>query len=119
MLRDPSADPNLVWTAITSRYLHIVPHPEIPWWAVRVQLVDSPGYMVNYGLGAVLTADLRGHIAAQLGRFETGDPRWYGWITPRLLQFGTARDTAAVLRDFLGRPVSPDALITDIRRMGD
>ena len=81
MLRDPASDPNAVWTAITSRYLHIVPHPELPWWAVRVQLVSSPGYMVNYGLGAVLTADLREHIAAQLGRFETGDPRWYGWIT--------------------------------------
>jgi Zn-dependent M32 family carboxypeptidase len=86
---------------------------------VRVQLVSSAGYMVNYGLGAVVTADLREHIAAQPGRFETGDPRWYGWIAQRLLQFGTARDTAAVLRDFLGRPVSPDALITDIRRMGD
>jgi len=118
MLRDPASDPNALWTEITSRYLHIVPHPELPWWAVRVQLVSSPGYMVNYGLGAVLTADLRERIAAQLGGFETGDPRWYGWITPRLLQFGTARDTAAVLRDFLGRPVSPDALITDIRRMG-
>jgi len=118
MLRDPASDPNALWTEITSRYLHIVPHPELPWWAVRVQLVSSPGYMVNYGLGAVLTADLRERIAAQLGGFETGDPRWYGWITPRLLQSGTARDTAAVLRDFLGRPVSPDALITDIRRMG-
>jgi hypothetical protein len=119
MLRDPASDPNALWTEITSRYLHIVPHPELPWWAVRVQLVSSPGYMVNYGLGAVLTADLRERIAAQLGGFETGDPRWYGWITPRLLQSGTARDTAAVLRDFLGRPVSPDALITDIRRMED
>jgi len=108
-----------VWTAITSRYLHIVPHPEVPWWAVRVQLVGSPGYMVNYGLGAVLTADLRKHIADQLGPFETGDPRWYGWLTARLLQFGMSRDTATLLREFLGRPVSPDALVGDIRRIGD
>ena len=119
MLRDPSADPNVVWTAITSRYLHIVPHPEVPWWAVRVQLVGSPGYMVNYGLGAVLTADLRKHIADQLGPFETGDPRWYGWLTARLLQFGMSRDTATLLREFLGRPVSPDALIADIARISD
>ena len=118
MLRDPSANPNAAWTAITSRYLHIVPHPEFPWWAVRVQLVGSPGYMVNYGLGAVLTADLREHIAARLGPFETGDPRWYGWITARLLQFGMSRDTATLLREFLGGPVSPDALIADIRRIG-
>ena len=83
-----------------------------------MQLVDSPGYMVNYGLGAVLTADMRERIAAQLGPFETGDPRWYGWITERLLHSGR-RDTATVLREFLGRPVSPDALIADIRRIGE
>lgn len=118
MLRDPSADPNAIWTAITSRYLHIVPHPEVPWWAVRVQLVGSPGYMVNYGLGAVLTADLRAHTAAHLGRFDTGDARWYAWLTERLLAFGMSRDTPALLREFLGRPVSPDALIADIRRIG-
>jgi hypothetical protein len=91
MLRDPASDPNAVWTAITSRYLHIVAHPEIPWWAARVQLVGSPGYMVNYGLGAVLTADLREHIAVRLGPFETGNSRWYAWITTRLLQFGMSR----------------------------
>ena len=34
---------------------------------MRVQLVDKPGYMVNYGLGAVITADIRERIAGQLG----------------------------------------------------
>ena len=63
MLRDPSADPNAVWTDITARYLNIVPHPEISWWAMRVQLVRWPGYMINYGLGAVLTADIRQRTA--------------------------------------------------------
>jgi len=85
---------------------------------VRVQLVDSPGYMVNYGLGAVLTADIRAQIAARLGRFETGDARWYAWLTERVLAFGMSRDTPALLREFLGRPVSPDALIAEIRRIG-
>jgi hypothetical protein len=48
MLRDPAADPNAVWTDITSRYLRIVPHPEVPWWAMRVQL-SVTGRMVNTG----------------------------------------------------------------------
>jgi hypothetical protein len=117
MLRDPASDPNQVWTAITSRYLHVVPHPELAWWAVRVQLVGSPGYMVNYGLGAVLTADLRERIGKELGPFATGDPRWYGWVAERLLRAGVEQDTATLLRGFLGRPVSPDALIADIRRI--
>ena len=115
MLRTPDADPNAVWTGITSRYLHIIAHPELAWWAVRVQLVDKPGYMVNYGLGAVITADVRQRIAQQLGRFDAGDRRWYGWISKQLLRSGEARDTAELLRQFLGRPVSPDALLRELR----
>jgi hypothetical protein len=117
MLKTPSADPNVVWTDITSRYLHIVPHPEWSWWAVRVQLVDEPGYMVNYGLGSVLTADIRQHIRESLGPFETGDPRWYGYVSDHLLRYGVEREPAALLKDFLGRPVSPQALLDNLRRL--
>ncbi len=118
MLRDPSADPNLLWSEITSHYLHIIPHPELSWWALRVQLVDSPGYMVNYGLGAVLTADMRQHIREALGPFDTGDLRWYGWLGEHLLQYGSERDTRILMEDFLGRPVSPRAVLKQIHRLG-
>jgi hypothetical protein len=117
MLRDPQADPNLVWTAITTRYLHIKPHPDLAWWAVRVQLVDAPGYMVNYGLGAVITADLRQRITRQLGPFQTGDPLWFGWISENLLKGGEEQETTALLRQFLGRPPSPQALIQELDRV--
>jgi hypothetical protein len=117
MLRDPEADPNTVWTDITSRYLHVKPHPELAWWAVRVQLVHKPGYMVNYGLGAVITADIRQRIVQQLGPFATGDPRWYGWISAQLLRTGEEQETAQLLRRFLGRPVSPQALLDQLRRI--
>jgi hypothetical protein len=66
MLRHPDADPNQLWTDITQRYLHVRAHPEFSWWAMRVQLVDVPGYMVNYGLGSVITAELRQRIAQEL-----------------------------------------------------
>jgi len=117
MLRAPATDPNVLWTEITNHYLHITPHPELSWWALRVQLADAPGYMVNYGLGAVLTADMRQRIREELGPFDTGDPRWYGWLGERLLRFGSERDTLTLLRDFLGRPFSPDALLKQIRRL--
>ncbi len=117
MLANPSTDPNVLWGDITSHYLHIIPHPELSWWALRVQLVDSPGYMVNYGLGAVLTADMREHIREALGPFDTGDPRWYGWLGEHLLQYGSERDTPTLMKDFLGRPVSPEALLDQIRRL--
>jgi hypothetical protein len=117
MLRHPEADPNVVWTEITSHYLHIIPHPEYSWWAQRVQLVDAPGFMINYGLGAVVTAELRQHIREQIGPFNTGNPRWYSFVKSNLLQYGTEKETLELLRGFLGRPVSPDALVNDIRRL--
>jgi hypothetical protein len=117
MLRAPATDPNALWTEITSHYLHITPHAELSWWAVRVQLVDSPGYMVNYGLGAILTADMRQHIREVLGPFDRGDPRWYPWLSEHLLRYGSERDSQTLLREFLGRPVSPQALVGQIHRI--
>jgi hypothetical protein len=117
MLRAPTQDPNVVWTEITSKYLRVKPHPELSWWLVRVQLVHEPGYMVNYGLGAVVTADLRQRIATQLGPFATGDKRWFEWLSQHLLSSGQTHETATLLREFLGRPVSPQALLVEIGRM--
>jgi hypothetical protein len=115
MLHSPAADPNLVWTEITSRYLHIVRHPELSWWAIRVQLVQMPGYMVNYGLGSVLTADLRQHTREALGPFEAGNAQWFSWTSEHLLRFGEELNTSTLLKQFLGRPVSPQALLDQIR----
>jgi len=114
MLKSPEGDPNLVWTEITNRYLHISKHPEISWWAIRGQLVDAPGYMVNYGLGALLTADLRSRVREQIGPFDTGNARWFPWLTEHLLKFGAERETADLLRDFLGRAVSPRSLLKEM-----
>jgi hypothetical protein len=35
----------------------------------------------------------------------------YAWVSERLLRFGCSRSAADVLRDVLGRPPSPDALL--------
>jgi hypothetical protein len=117
MLADPSRDPNLLWAEITSRYLNITAHPELSWWALRVQLVRWPGYMINYGLGAVLTADIRQHIKEAIGPFDTGNPRWYPWTSAHLLRFGSSVETARLLHQFLGRAVSPDAILAQLKRV--
>lgn len=116
LLKDPAADPNAVWTGITSQYLRIVPHPELPWWAMRVQLAGNPGYMVNYGLGAVLTAEIRERTAVAIGPFDAGNARWYEWSSERLLRFGSERDTRTLMTALLDRPVSPAALLRQLRR---
>ena len=117
MLADPARDPNLVWTDITSRYLNITAHPELSWWALRVQLVRWPGYMINYGLGAVLTADIRQRIRDAVGPYDTGNPRWYPWTSANLLRFGSSVETAQLLQRFLGRAVSPDAILAQLQRV--
>ena len=117
MLREPTADPNVVWTDITSQYLHIKPHPEVPWWAMRVQLGGSPGYMVHYGLGAVLTAEIRKRTIEAIGAIDAGNPKWYGWTTEQLLVYGSERDTKRLMQDFLGRPLSSAAVLEQIGRM--
>jgi hypothetical protein len=118
MSRDPNADPNAVWTGITREYLHIKPHPELSWWAVRGQLADDPGYMIHYALGAFVTADVRARIASAIGSFDSGNPRWYGFVSERLYGHGAEIESAPLLRAFLGRPVSPSALLDDLATMG-
>ena len=84
---------------------------------MRVQLVELPGYMVNYGLGAVLTAQLRQRVQEKIGAFDAGNPRWYPWLSENLLRFGSERDTPALLAEFLGQAVSPDALLAQLARL--
>ncbi len=113
---DPDLDPNRVWTEITERYLRIKPHPDLSWWALRGQLVDLPGYMMNYAVGAILIADLRARTKQEHGAYAEGDPGWYAWVSDRLYRFGLERPSKEVVEEFLGRPVSPNALLVDLSR---
>jgi hypothetical protein len=117
MLSDPAADPNAVWTGITSEYLRIRPHPELSWWAMRGQLVDSPGYMMNYAIGAILIAALRARAIERRGSWLLGDDGWYPWISRALFRYGLERPTRQIVEEFLGGPVTPAALLEDMRRM--
>ncbi len=117
MLRDPAADPNRLWTDLTRDYLRIRPHPEWSWWAMRGQLVDSPGYMMNYAIGAMLIAGVRARTVEAHGPFVTGDAAWYDWVSRRLFRFGLERPSAEVVKEFLGGPVTPAALLADMWRM--
>ena len=117
MLREPAGDPNQVWTRLTHDYLRIRPHPELSWWAMRGQLVDSPGYMMNYAVGAMVIAAIRARTVARRGPFVSGDRGWYRWVAPRLYRFGMERPTSEVVTEFLGGPVTPEPLLSDMRRM--
>lgn len=111
MLRDPTLDPNQVWTELTGEYLHIKPHPEYAWWAVRGQLVEAPGYMMNYAAGAFLAADLRARARELWGEPLPEDPCWYARMSATLFRFGLEKPSREVIEHFLGRPVSPQALM--------
>lgn len=113
----PDADPDLIWAGLTFRYLRIAPYPEWSWWAMRGQLVDAPGYLINYALGAFITADLRARVRELRGASAWYDPDTYGWLSERLYRFGLERSSRRVLEDFLGRPLSPDAMLHDLGRL--
>jgi len=117
MHRFPDADPNLVWSALTAEYLHVRPHPELSWWAMRGQLVDSPGYMMNYALGAILVADLRARLVELRGPLADADDSTYAWLAENLYRFGLERSSERVIADFLGRPPSTAALLADLSRL--
>ena len=114
---NPSLDPNAVWAELTSEYLHIKPHPEWGWWAMRGQLIDSPGYMMNYAIGAMVTAELRAHVREERGPFYKPDKKMYEWLSERLYRFGRSKASREVLRDFIGHPLTADALVGDMRRL--
>jgi hypothetical protein len=84
---------------------------------MRGQLVDSPGYMMNYALGAIVVADLRARCRELRGTFSNPDPGMYAWLSERLYRFGLERTSRAVVEELLGRPVSPAALLADLGRM--
>lgn len=114
----PELDPNQVWAEITREYLRIAPHTELSWWALRGQLVDAPGYMMNYAVGAIIVADLRARTKELHRPFTPGDPSWYAWTATGLYRFGLERSSREVISDFLGRPLSPRALLEDMARAG-
>jgi hypothetical protein len=84
---------------------------------MRGQLIDAPGYMMNYAAGAILIAAIRQRIRLRHGPFVSGDSSWYDWVAPRLYRFGLERPTREVVEDFLGGPVTPAAVLEDLRRM--
>ncbi len=119
--REPTTDPSVLWAEITSRYLGIAAHPELPWWALRGQLIDAPGYMTNYALGAIVTEAIRDRVRVLRGAdaFETPSPELYGWLSDRLYRYGLARSSLAVVEEFLGGPLTPGPFLSVISRRGD
>ena len=115
MHADPTRDPNVEWTEITQRYLHIAPHPEWSWWAMRGQLIESPGYMMNYALGAMVAADVRARLVEVVGPMTPAPRRWYPRVSDALYRHGRGRAPRDVLSDFLGRPVSPNGIVQELR----
>ncbi len=111
---DPDRPANDIWTEITSTWLGVKPHPEWSWWAIRGQLIQEPGYMANYTIGAVLSADMRAAIRSARGGWLDGDPGWYGWVSERLYRFGLERSPAQVLHDLLGRAPTAAALLAEL-----
>ena len=114
--RHPERRPNDVWTEITADGIGIEPHPEWSWWAIRGQLIDGPGYLANYALSAIMAAAVRARIAEVRGPWLEGDAGWYEFVADALFVPGSSRPPSALLESFLGRPLTAEPLLADLRR---
>ena len=68
--------------------------------------------MVNYGLGAVLTAEIRKATADAIGSFDAGNAKWYPWSSEKMLRYGSEKSAKTLMQELLGRPLSPEALLS-------
>lgn len=116
--RHPDRSPNAVWAEIAERDLGVRGHAEWAWWAVRGQLIDGPGYLANYALGAIMVAAVRARIQATRGDWSTGDPGWYAYVSDVLLRYGGERSPRDLLRGLLGGGLTAEALVTEIEGAG-
>jgi len=116
MYRDPERDPDELSSEICDRYFRVRPHTELAWWGVWPQLITSPGYMMNYAAGAIMVADLRVRTHEVCGPYTEGNTSWYGSVSEHLYRFGFERPSKEVIEDFLGRPVSLQAILDDMDR---
>ncbi len=114
--RRPDRSPNEVWAEIAEGDLGVRGHAEWSWWAGRGQLIDGPGYLANYALGAVMVAAVRARIRDLRGDWSRGDHGWYGFTSEALLRFAGARTPHDILTDFLGGQLTAEALLADIER---
>jgi hypothetical protein len=113
--RDPSRRPNHVWTELTADGLGVKPHPEWSWWAMRGQLIESPGYMANYALSAIVAAAVRARVFAARGPWWDGDPGWYGFVGDALLAPEASRPPAELLEAFLQGSLTAEPLLAELR----
>jgi Zn-dependent M32 family carboxypeptidase len=70
--------------------------------------------MINYAIGAIITAEVRKRTRDAIGPFDAGNADWYAWTSEHLLKFGAELDTAELLERFLGRPLTAAALIEEV-----
>jgi Zn-dependent M32 family carboxypeptidase len=74
--------------------------------------------MINYAVGAVITAEIRKRTRESIGTINAGNHEWYPWTSDQLLKFGAEFDTAPLLERFLGRPLSAAALVEEVASIG-
>jgi hypothetical protein len=62
---------------------------------------------------------MRKRTAEVIGPFDAGNPQWYAWTSEQLLRYGSEMSAKTLMQELLGRPLSPDAVLEQIRRIGE
>ena len=116
--RQPDRRPNDVWSEIAHEGLGIVPHPEWSWWAVRGQLIESPGYWRTTRCRRSWRPRSGRGSSSCAGRGGTAIRAGTASVAERLFAPGASRSPADLLRDLLGGPLTAEPLLADLARAG-
>jgi peptidyl-dipeptidase A len=112
LYRDPEQDLNTLWWDIVERYqwVHRPDGRNAPDWASKVHIGIAPVYYHNYLLGAMMSAQLRDYIVANVADGNrdaaVSDPRVGQYLVERVFRPGSSFDWRGWLRQATGQDLS-------------
>lgn len=111
LYRNPHRDLDSLWWEMVNRYqfVNIPPDRSVPDWAAKIHFVTSPAYYHNYILGALIAAQLNGHIRAGITEDITaGGDQLSGYLKKNIFGPGNLYRWDRLLEKATGESVKPD-----------
>jgi peptidyl-dipeptidase A len=120
LYRNPEADLNTMWWDIVERFQEIRRPDErnAPDWAAKIHIGTAPVYYHNYLLGAMIAAQLRGHILTNVVNGSDDayvtDRRVGQYLVEKVFKPGSTRDWRGWLRHATEQDLSAEFYVDQL-----
>jgi peptidyl-dipeptidase A len=116
---DPEQDLNSLWWDLAERYQE-VQRPagrDMPDWATKSHIAESPVYYHNYMLGEMTASQIQHYIERKLGSAPLiRVPEAGQWLTERLFHQGALRPWNEALEYLTGEKLKPEYFVSEFVR---